>query len=202
MFNEAIKAAAKRANEALIATTEKYNQDLVTDEDDMTGILLGQLDARVSGSIQGLQWTTSVVRHRKGKAAEEARTGADIVMHVNLNTPTESYSKGLLIQAKRIDKQQILSAQEHKRLKNQCSQMLKITPAAFVFDYSRQGIRCGSANRIRGASSPDLYSQCEWTGYRFFLEFFRCPIGDSRLTSAKVSDLPIMNIVEFKAKVN
>jgi hypothetical protein len=34
-----------------------------------------------------------------------------------------------------------------------------------------------------------LYDQCSWTAYRFFLEFFRCPIGDLTIKSANVDDL-------------
>jgi hypothetical protein len=73
----------------------------------------------------------------------------------------------------------------------QCDRMLDVTAAAFVFDYARGGMRCGPATRIAGTGRRDLYSVCGWTSYRFFLELFRCPVGDPRITSAAVDELPV-----------
>src|ERR1700677_5008396 len=68
--------------------------------------------------------------------------------------------------------------------------MLAVTPAAFVFGYGNGTARCGSASRIYGASSHDLYKSCRWTSYRFFIEYFRSPIGDHLINSSFVEDLP------------
>jgi len=44
-------------------------------EDDLTGILVGRLDAALEGRIGGLKWNCTILRHRKGSAAEEKRAG-------------------------------------------------------------------------------------------------------------------------------
>jgi hypothetical protein len=129
------------------------------------------------------------MRHRRGAAAEEKRTGADMLFHVTVNTNSKSFSKGVLIQAKRSRASGRID--EYERLKEQCDDMLNITPAAFVFDYGPNEVRCGSALKIAGSTGPNLRRECIWTSYRFFLEFFRCPVGDRAITSARFDDLVV-----------
>jgi hypothetical protein len=107
-----------------------------------------------------------------------------------MDTRTQKYSKGMLVQAKKIGPNRAMYPREKAELTEQCKKMLAVTPAAFVFDYGNGFVRCGPASRIAGATSQDLYKICGWTSYRFFLEYFRSPIGDPRITSALVRDLP------------
>jgi hypothetical protein len=111
-----------------------------------------------------------------------------------------SYSKGVLVQAKRVGRDEMLGKREYAELIDQCDRMLAITPSAFVFDYTKYSMRCGAATRISGSSSRDLHRTCGWTSYRFFLELFRCPIGDPRITSALVDELPASWGLEISAK--
>jgi hypothetical protein len=189
-FMKAAHAAADGVNRAM----QSYHDRFLTDEDDITGVLVGNLQAELQGITTGhLRWrvSLSIPRHRRGVAAEESLTGADILIHVALDSSILTYSKGLLIQAKRNEPNRAMRPDDHDRLVSQCEQMLMITPAAFVFAYARGGMRCGSANLIAGAAARRVYDQCVWTPYRFFLELFRCPIGDKRITSAHVSELPV-----------
>ncbi len=196
-FEGSIKKAAHKADRAVKKAMKKYENGLVTDEDDITGVLIGNLDNAIEEQIGDIRWSTSVVRHRKGTAAEEALTGADILIHVSINTVLVKYSKGVLIQSKRIVSGAALPAPELTRLHKQCGVMLAITPAAFVFNYMTGEMRCGSASRIHRSPNRILSEQCIWTSYRFFLELFRSPIGDPRITSARVADLPVANTVEM-----
>lgn len=192
-----MRAAAKTADNAVSRAMRKYGQGLVTDEDDLTGVLVGNLDAEFDQSISGIHWQSSILRHRRGSAAEEKRIGADIVIHVGLKLPIQTYSKAVLIQAKRHEPGTLISEADQAALVAQCDKMLSITPAAFVFNYSTHGMRCGSASKIFGSKNRDLYDACCWTSYRFFLELFRSPIGDPRLTSALVSDLPVPIVLKL-----
>lgn len=198
-FDEALSKAAHKAAQATNRAMRKYAAGLVTDEDDLTGVLVGNLDSDLTGVISGLKWSTSILRHRAGVAAEEKAIGADLVIHVTLRTRKRRYSKGVLIQAKRFDPGGLMSTSEQADLIKQCDKMLAVTPSAFVFDYARGHMRCGSATRISGSSERDLYSDCNWTSYRFFLELFRCPVGDPKLTSARVRDLPVPTALEVQA---
>jgi hypothetical protein len=195
-FEDAMSQAAKAADKAISAVMADYYSGLITDEDDITPALVGSLRSTFNGQIGGLTWSASIPRHRRGVAAEERQTGADILIHVSLSTPTQRYSKGVLIQAKRVDPDDSLDAASHARLQHQCNTMLAITPASFVFNYMKGWMRCGSATRIAGATSRNLISLCSWTSYRFFWELFRCSIGDPRVRSALVRDLPIPHVLK------
>jgi hypothetical protein len=105
----------------------KYSNGLVTDEDDITGALIGRLDAAFDEKIGGITWSSSILRHRKGVAAQEKRAGADMLFHVSIETPQLTYSKGVLIQSKRIDEGTAMTADSHKELLGQCEKMLNIT---------------------------------------------------------------------------
>lgn len=190
-YDEALKEAARRADRAVGQAMSSYSRGEVTDEDDLTGVLVGSLKAGLTGQIRGLSWSTAIVRHRSGRAAEEARIGADLLIHVAFKTGTRRYSKGVLIQAKRVEPGTAMTASEHATLVSQCNKMLAYTPASFVFDYAKGEMRCAPATRVAGTITRRLYEECPWTSYRFFLELFRCPVGDPRITSALVKDLPI-----------
>jgi hypothetical protein len=200
-FDEAMRAAAHSAEHAVWRAMAKYRDGLVTDEDDLTGVLIGSLDAEFSAKrasdIGGLQWSSSILRHRKGAAAEEKRIGADMLIHVSVNTPIQTYSKAVLVQAKRHEPGDHMTAREQNELLTQCKKMLAVSPAAFVFDYAKGEMRCASATKIAGSANRDLYAACSWTAYRFFLELFRCPIGDPRITSAKAADLSVPIVLDL-----
>lgn len=198
-FEQSMRAAAQIANSAISRAISRYSAGYVTDEDDLTGVLLGALDASLNKKIEGLKWSAAVVRHRRGHAAEEKKIGADLVIHVRVNTPFQKYSKGVLVQAKRVEPNEFMSAREHRELISQCEKMLSVSAASFVFDYATNSMRCGSASKISGSMNRNLYSACNWTSYRFFFELFRCPIGDTRFTSALVSELPVPSVIKLAA---
>jgi hypothetical protein len=170
----------------------------VTDEPEITGVLIGQLDAQLEGQIGGLHWSTKILRHGGGVAAEEKKIGPDLLIHISFQASQLRYSKGVLIQAKRVEPYQELTPAKHAELVKQCKKMLRVTPAAFVFDYSTRDVRCGSATAIAGSADRHLYAECPWTSYRFFLELFRCPVGDPNITSARVERLPVPNVVTMR----
>lgn len=199
-FDEAMSNAAKIADEAVRATIDNLASGLTTDEDDLSGVLKGNLDSAFRyNQIGGLTWQSSIMRHRKGTAAQEAKTGADMMIHINLNTPTQKYSKGVLIQSKAVKVGAKMSPRKHTDLVGQCEKMLTITPAAFVFNYTASEMRTASATKIAGSQSTELHRECNHTSYRFFLELFKCMIGDPRLTSAKFDDLSIPHGIELTA---
>lgn len=197
-LEEAFRQAARTADLAVKASMEKYADGHVTDEDDITGVLIGRLDSAFDGKIGDINWSSSILRHRKGLAAQEKKVGADMLIHVAIKSPQLTYSKGVLIQSKRVDDGVEMTASSHKDLLSQCDKMLVITPASFVFNYTKTGMRCGSANRIAGASSRILNDSCNLTSYRFFLELFRCTTGDRRITSANFDDLKIPQGIAIK----
>jgi hypothetical protein len=83
-FEESIREAAHRAQEAVMGTLDQYSRGSITEEEDFTGSLAGQLEARLRGQIGGLTWDTTILRRRRGVAAEEQRVGADMIIHVKM----------------------------------------------------------------------------------------------------------------------
>lgn len=173
-FDEAMREAALRAELAVDRTMSKYARGGVTDEPEITGVLVGQLDAAFDGAqTGGLTWQSTIVRNGKGTAAEEKRTGADLLLHVKVSTPAQTYSKGVLIQAKRAEWDE--SIVDLSRLQAQCLTMLSRTAASFVFVYARGTMRCGSATRFSGTRDPRIYRQATWRSYRFFFGIIPLP---------------------------
>lgn len=192
-LEEAFREAAHAADRAVNGAMQKYADGLVTDEDDITGTLIGRLDSAFDEKIGGIRWSSSILRHRRGVAAQENKAGADMLFHVSIKTPQLAYSKGVLIQSKRVQEDAEMTSASHKELIDQCNKMLVITPASFVFNYTKSGMRCASATRVAGTHSRALNDSCNLTSYRFFLEFFRCTTGDRTITSATFDELQIPN---------
>lgn len=194
-FNELTREAARLANTAVAGAMSDMAGRHTYDEDDVTPGLVGRLHSTFeNANLEGIQVKATVLRHRKGRAAEEKKFGADLLVHVSLDTDTQSYSKGVLIQSKKLEREDYWSSTWRNKLINDCETMLKTTCASFVFSYSERGMRCGAATRVSGALAKapvSLRYLCGWTSYRFFLELFRCPIGDPNITSARVDELPV-----------
>lgn len=188
-FEEMAKEAARRAESSIKDTMSDYAAGIVKDEDDITPYLLRGLRDQFRGRFAGLEWNATVLRHRRGVAAEEKMLGADMLIHVKLDTAIQSYSKGVLVQAKRVGPNHMMTKKGLEDLKDQCETMLAVSPAAYVFDYAAAGMRCASANKIAGSADKDLYKSCDWTAYRFFLELFRCSIGDRKIQSSSPADI-------------
>jgi hypothetical protein len=143
------------------------------------------------------QQRIELVRAAIRPCARDGRPGTDR-QPPRFRPPTQTYSKGVLIQAKKEAPSDSWSTASHTRLVGQCNTMLGVTAAAFVFNYAEGGIRCGAATRVAGAkivTNPSYL--CHWTPYRFFLQLFRCFIGDPRITSANVEDLPVPYVLRL-----
>lgn len=199
-FESDIRAAARAADSAVNTAMRKYSEARVTDEPDITGVLVGRLDAALDGGIGGLEWSSTIVRSSSGSAAEEKEIGADLLLHVRLDAHGRSFSKGLLVQAKRAEIGERLSSKEAVRLHEQCRRTLNTTAASFVFVYATNQMRCGGAASFFTGPRRDVHGNCPWTSYRFFLEFFRCPIGDPSIHGPLIKDLPVPHILSLKAR--
>jgi hypothetical protein len=189
-FEAAMRQAAHIADGATRHAMREYSRGNVVDEDDLTGQLTGELNSALRGNVRGFRWNTKIFRHRRGIAAEEKTIGADLLIHVSIRSKGRSYSKGVLIQAKKVEPDQLMSNDKYKILYDQCGKMLSHSPSSFVFDYSRKGIRVGSATRIQGMTGRELYGECTMTPFRFFYDLFMCPIGDPKIRGTDIKSLP------------
>lgn len=200
-FNQLTYRAAAVANRAANEAIGYYANKIYSDEPEITAGLVTLLQHGFSAKrFAGLQWSATIMRHYSGRASEEKHIGADLLLHVALNTPQQTYSKGVLVQAKRERASGKLSGAEHRELVDQCGKMLRFTPAAFVFHYTASGIGCASATLVQGSADRNLGRVCLWSSHRFFLELFRCPIGDPRMTIDMMDDLRVRNAIALEAR--
>jgi hypothetical protein len=190
-YTEAFREAADIADRAATQTIAGYRDDTLPYETNITDGLALSLRTALHREISGLSWSAHVMKSVRGSGAEESETGADLLIHVSFSSPELSYSKGALIQAKRVEPRKLLQTDAHKELVVQCRKMLSITAASFVFDYTLHGVRCGAASVIIESNNKSLYDLCVWSPHKFFFELFRCHIGDPSITSAKAKELPV-----------
>jgi hypothetical protein len=155
------------------------------------------LDAELDGRIGRLKWNCTILDHSSGRSAEEWEFGADLLIHVQFNGQHLHYDKGVLVQAKKLEIDELIGRREHERLKEQCEHMLEHTSESFVWIYSKAGMRCAPARSIEGSPDRDLNDLAVWTSYRFFWELFRCPIGDDQIVSPYPEDLRPRFIAEI-----
>jgi len=198
-YEEEIKDAAHRAEKGIQRAINQLRYRLVRREDDLTGVLKGNLDAELEGTTGSLTWECAIIDHGSGQSAHEKEFGADLLIHIRFNTPELKYDKGVLVQSKRLEWDDELNSTEHRRLIGQCEDMLLHTAASFVFVYSTYGLRAASATAVAGSQSRDLNDQSPWTSYRFFLELFRCPIGDPYIVTPYPEDLRPRAIARISA---
>jgi hypothetical protein len=189
IYDDDFREAARRAESGVKRAIRSLQGGKVRREDDLSGVLKGNLDAELEGKIGNLQWDCTILDHSSGQSAEEWEYGADLLIHVRFKGRHLQYDKGVLIQAKKLNAGQLISRAKHNELKGQCNDMLEYSPESFVWIYSNAGMRSAPATAIVGSSDRDLNELTVWTSYRFFWELFRCPVGDEKIVSPYPADL-------------
>ena len=196
--------AARVADSAVERVLGDYRRKAAVGEAEEEPALTGRIaqaigDAFFYQQIEGVQFTSTVLKASGGMGPNEAMIGADILIHVRIEAPDAIVSKGILIQGKRKEKFALLSAQELRRLEKQCGRMLLISEDSYILNYSTAGLGCGSAREWQNNKGRDLSEVCKQSGVDFFSEFFGCKIGDRRITSSRVGELRVPYKVEITA---
>jgi hypothetical protein len=94
--------------------------------------------------------------------------------------PDYKVAKGFLAQAKRVEPTTRMSADDVRRMQQQCVNMLRLSPAAsYLFLYARTGITVVPARSVAHATGTfnphELYGRNIAT---FFEDHFECFLGD------------------------
>ncbi len=145
---DSIREAAHRADEATSETMGAYQDETADYEVSITGGLAVALRTALNKKIKGLSWSAHILKTGRGSAAEESQVGADLIIHVSLNTPEVKYSKGVLVQAKRVEPNSSMGKEQYDELVKQCKQMLDVSASSFVFVYTLSGMRCAPASVV------------------------------------------------------
>jgi hypothetical protein len=172
----AIDAAAAACEDAGREVGALLGAGEIADEDDFTSALIESIRSRLGDlDLGGVLW-----RGRKTTSrfvgSEENRSGADLLGVLEVDLPDISFRKGFLVQAKKREK----GGRGINRLREQCRKMLDVTPDAFVFLYSREGVDVLPALLFADGSLGFRHTE-PWDLTRFFRAHFASFIGDRKL---------------------
>ncbi len=202
-YDNDFRKAAVRAERGLKRAIGSLERRLVKREDDLSGVLKGNLDAELEGRVGRLTWDCAILDHSSGKSAQEKKYGADILIHIRFDGQGLHYDKGVLIQAKKLEVGTLIDVGDLLRLRTQCETMLNFSQEAFVLIYSTTGVRCDTAQHIVDIGSlnlvdqRDLNNHAPFTSRDFFFDLFRCEHGDHGIKSPYAVDLRPRAVVEI-----
>jgi hypothetical protein len=202
-YDSDFRKAARRAERGLKRGINSLHMGLVRREDDLSGVLKGNLDAELEGRIGRLTWHCAILDHSSGKSALEQKYGADILIHVRFDGQDFKYDKGVLIQAKKLEVGTLIDIRELLRLREQCETMMHYSLESFVWIYSSMGVRCDTAQHVVDVAGRtlvdqrDLNDQAPFTSRDFFFDLFRCEHGDRRIVTPIPTDLRPRVIAEI-----
>src|SRR5437899_950139 len=174
-----IIAAANIFKKATKSTSEDYAHGDVAGEEDFSGQLIGRLKGKFEEfETPSVRWSVGAtvteaadgpllptVRfsgRQTGKIVEEPATGADMVFVLDIRAGDYVSSKGVLVQAKRLKRGAKLPSAIATDLRSQCTDMLNLTPASFVFLYSPTDVAVLSATIVEGSKRDNLHALEQW----------------------------------------
>ena len=185
--------------------TNAYRYGDAPYETDVTGRLLGAVVERLNGyNANGVKWCAKQMMTGRGIGAEEKITGADFMGVLNIKLKGYAVQKGFLAQAKRAEPEERIS--DWPRLISQAEKMLRISPASYVFIYSKkQGIRVFPAISVLGLGSHNIFDLYNRSFGGWFEEYLKCFIGDNKLTvpyiddTIALHDIPATRLLHLRA---
>ena len=182
-YLESASALSERIQHAADQTARAFANEIVSQETTFTDRMLGRIDSAVDGfERDGVIWRARTLTDR-GRSAEEAEFGADFAGVFHVAAPDLLIQKGFLAQAKLLDVGATMTGRELDRLREQCNRMLEFSPDSFVFLYSRSAVRVVSAFAVSRTSSGKLDELGAKSVADFYMDHFRCFIGDPALST-------------------
>jgi hypothetical protein len=176
----------ERFNEAERVAIAAYAEGRAEHEPSITDRLLGGIEMALNGYTEhGVVWRAKTLTYL-GHDAQETRIGADFAAVLNVDVRGVRLSTGFLAQAKRIKPGQVLSPKEWERFRRQCGFMLRITPAAYAFLYSKKGISIVPAAAVATSTRRGLYSLVHMAYAHFFRDHLASFLGDHRLVEPTI----------------
>lgn len=95
---------------------------LIKHEDDLSGALAGAF--REGSGTSDANYPLERGGPDPSAEREREKYGADLLIHVKLETSEQSYTKGVLVQAKHIGPGENMSGKHHQDLKDQCNTIM------------------------------------------------------------------------------
>jgi|GEM_PF-4421699 len=174
----------------------------INKENSFTAALLARLRDGLNGLTlepsyrpQNSRWQSSppsyVIRARDTEAnvvrSEENLSGADMLFGFKGDVRGQVVDKALLVQAKLWDGEGPFlglprKTNDRRELLAQCKRMKKISPASFVFVYTRDAVRCYDADDIIAKYPSGVDYDEGWDFTIFIRRMFQCTLGDRNMS--------------------
>lgn len=205
-----VRAISQEIADAANGAWKDYRSGDAGYEPDLTGRIVGAIRDRLrSKQIGGITWNARSLRTGRGRGSEESRHGADLLGVLDIKIEDYQTTKGFLAQAKRVEPGKPLNQQRWDELVDQCHIMLRRTPDAYVFAYSKsRGIRIIPANSIVSLDGPaDVFRLFNRGVASFFEIHIESYVGDPRLNSTDIKtldalvDLPVQHVMQLSARI-
>ena len=192
-----IRPFTQKIDKAITLVAKRYGQGFIADEDDFTSRLL----ERIQTEVDNWNFDENKILFQakkttwRGRGSEEAILGADIVVTVNIDLRDYKTSKGILIQAKCLDRGKSFDPSAWSRLCRQISKMEIYTLDSYVWLYDSSGVRSIRARAVMGLQTrrpDDLYiTRCS----TFLGEFIQSKHGDPL-----ISDVTNLSQILYKIR--
>ncbi len=188
-------------NVAVREALRQQRRKLLPDEENVTAFTAGEINRQLADGLQrrlgnrrfrGVSVDVKVYQ----KQTEEPLLGADLGVAIRMTANSSKTEKGVLIQAK------LISNDDYSKLKEQCGDMLKITPDSFVmvYDPQRSTARVYSAHSIsaEGGNHRRAAGRCYSETFGGLIrQMIRTFVGDHRIApqirdAAELAELPVM----------
>lgn len=142
-------------------------------------------------NVYGVSFKVHCFKHR-----EEKVIGADIAGIMTIQAGNRSLTKLYLAQAKVASHARMRSRRNaairagDRNLLCQCQKMLGRSPSSYVFVYSKFGVHVvpATAVQIKGRGVVDTASDYCRSLKMFYMELFKCFVGDARLGAKLTTD--------------
>ena len=97
IYDVDFREAAQRAETGVKRAIRSLRDKKVKREQNLSGVLKGNVDAEVEGKIGDIEWDCTILDHSSGRSAEEYEFGADLLIdvkfsgkHLKYDTPLRS----------------------------------------------------------------------------------------------------------------
>ncbi len=180
-----IAGLVSRVRKAERQTLEALAAGRVEQEPALTDRLLGVMEHTLDGQyIAGINWTAKTLTDR-GRGSQESEFGADFMAVFRVSIPGFEVAKGFMAQSKLLEPNDYFAPSDSRKLKQQCKDMLKFSPASYVFVYSQQsGIVVIPAIDVLAARDCNPHELTSLPMPKFYEQHFECFIGDHAIKSA------------------
>lgn len=192
-----VSGIIRDASDEVMKDVLSVNSELRGREEEVTAQLKSEITLHLMEKIQAKLNDKTIKGVHFGvytfRKVEEKQVGADLLGLLDINLDGQTLTKGYLAQAKvgtafGPDDDHLNARCRDDRLLGQIDNMLKVSPASYVFIYTRKGVFVVPASDAQSAGSNSINTEHIYNHRfgSFYEEFFKCFIGDTKIVTPRI----------------